>query len=147
MEEKQLIEKLLAYAQAHLGLAETDEVYMRNVLLTVFHAAVPYVGAADVTNAVEADVPDALAEEIKAYALAKGLCVEGREEYFAADIFGMLMPRPSEVNFAFRERLKKEGAQAACDYLYNISVKKWYIQKTAISRNLQWSYEDGANEF
>ena len=112
MDERLLIEKLLAYAQAHLGLAETDEVYMRNVLLTVFHAAVPYVGAADVADVVEADVPDALAEEIKAYALAKGLCVEGRGEYFAADIFGLLMPRPSEVNFAFRERLKKEGAQA-----------------------------------
>ena len=98
--KKFLIEKLLAYARAHLGLAETDEVYMRNVLLTVFHADAPYVGAADVADAVKADVPDALAEEIKAYALAKGLCAEGRGEYFAADIFGLLMPRPSEVNFA-----------------------------------------------
>lgn len=143
MDERLLIEKLLAYARAHLGLAETDEVYMRNVLLTVFHAAVPYVGAADVADVVEADVPDALAEEIKAYALAKGLCAEGREEYFAADIFGLLMPRPSEVNRAFRERLKKEGAQAACDYLYGLSVKSGYVQKTAIARNLKWEYDDG----
>ena len=143
MEEKLLIEKLLAYAQAHLGLAETDEVYMRNVLLTVFHVDAPYVGAADVADAMEADVPDALAAEIKAYALEKGLCVEGREEYFAADIFGLLMPRPSEVNFAFRERLKKEGAQAACDYLYGLSVKSGYVQKTAIARNLKWEYDDG----
>lgn len=143
MEEKQLIEKLLAFAQAHLGLAETDEVYMRNVLLTVFHVDAPYVGAADVADAMEADVPDALAAEIKAYALEKGLCVEGREEYFAADIFGLLMPRPSEVNFAFRERLKKEGAQAACDYLYELSVKSGYVQKTAIARNLKWEYDDG----
>ena len=143
MDERLLIEKLLAYAQAHLGLAETDEVYMRNVLLTVFHADAPYVGAADVADVVEADAPDALAEEIKAYALAKGLCAEGREEYFAADIFGLLMPRPSEVNFAFRERLKKEGAQAACDYLYGLSVKSGYVQKTAIARNLKWEYDDG----
>ena len=117
MEEKLLIEKLLAYARGHLCLVQTDEVYIRNVMLTFFHADAPYVGAADVADAVKADVPDALTEEIKAYALAKGLCVEGREEYFAADIFGLMMPRPSEVNFAFRERLKKEGAQAACDYL------------------------------
>lgn len=143
MEEKQLIEKLLAYAQAHLGLAETDEVYMRNVLLTVFHAAAPYVGAADVADAVEADVPDALAEEIKAYALAQGLCAEGREEYFAADIYGLMMPRPSEVNRTFCDLLKENGAQAACDYLYGLSVKSGYVQKTAIARNLRWEYDDG----
>ena len=143
MEEKLLIEKLLAYARGHLCLVQTDEVYIRNVMLTFFHADAPYVGAADVADAVKADVPDALTEEIKAYALAKGLCVEGREEYFAADIFGLMMPRPSEVNFAFRERLKKEGAQAACDYLYGLSVKSGYVQKTAIARNLKWEYDDG----
>ena len=141
--KKFLIEKLLAYARAHLGLAETDEVYMRNVLLTVFHADAPYVGAADVADAVEADVPDALAEEIKAYALAKGLCAEGRWEYFAADIFGLLMPRPSEVNRTFCDLLKENGAQAACDYLYRLSVKSGYVQKTAIARNLKWEYDDG----
>ncbi len=140
--KKFLIEKLLAYARAHLGLAETDEVYMRNVLLTVFHADAPYVGAADVADAVKADVPDALAEEIKAYALAKGLCAEGRWEYFAADIFGLLMPRPSEVNRTFLALLKKKGAQAACDYLYGLSVKSGYVQKTAIARNLKWEYDD-----
>ena len=143
MYERLLIEKLLAYARAHLGLAETDEVYMRNVLLTVFHADAPYVGAAEVADVAEADVPDALTEEIKAYALAKGLCVEGREEYFAADIFGLLMPRPSEVNRTFLALLKKKGAQAACDYLYELSVKSGYVQKTAIARNLKWEYDDG----
>ena len=145
--KKFLIEKLLAYARAHLGLAETDEVYMRNVLLTVFHADAPYVGAADVADAVKADVPDALAEEIKAYALAKGLCAEGRGEYFAADIFGLLMPRPSEVNFAFRERLKKEGAQAACDYLYGLSVKSGYVQKTDLSSKLSVKVTRGGKTF
>lgn len=123
MEETLLIEKLLAYAEAHLSLAETDKVYMRNVLLSVFHADAPYGGAADIADAVNADVPDALIAEIKAHALAKGLCGEGREEYFAADIFGLLMPRPSEVNRTFAALLGTEGAQAACGYLYGLSVK------------------------
>ena len=57
----------------------------------------------------------------------------------------MLTPLPSEVNRAFGEIKAEKGAQAACDYLYNISVKNGYVQKTAIARNLKWEYADGNN--
>ena len=36
MNGKLLVEKLLAYAKAHLCLRAEDEVYMRNVLLSQF---------------------------------------------------------------------------------------------------------------
>ena len=140
-----LIEKLLAYAKAHLSLREEDEVYMRNVLLSQFGFAEPYDGEADVSAEVSADVPDALAEELKAFAVAKGLCTEDFAERYVADVFGMLTPLPSEVNRAFGEIKAEKGAQAACDYLYNISVKNGYVQKTAIARNLKWEYADGNN--
>ena len=145
MDERLLIENLLAYAKAHLCLAETDEVYMRNVLLTVLQTESPYEGAADTTDAERADVPDALTEELKTYARGKGLCAAGEEERFAADVFGILMPRPSEVNRVFASFLQEKGAQAACDYLYDLSVKSGYVQKTAIARNLKWEYADGEN--
>lgn len=145
MDERLLIENLLAYAKAHLCLAETDEVYMRNVLLTVLQTESPYEGAADTTGAASADVPDALVEELKSYARGKGLCAAGEEERFAADVFGILMPRPSEVNCVFGALLREKGAQAACDYLYDLSVKSGYVQKTAIARNLKWEYADGEN--
>ena len=44
-----------------------------------------------------------------------------------------------------RDYKKERGAQAACDYLYDISVKNGYVQKTAIARNLKWEYADGNN--
>ncbi len=137
------IEKLLAYAKAHLFLKDEDEVYLRNVLLSVLRLDSPYEGEADVKDAVEADVPDALMEEIAAYAREKKLTEEGAEERFAANLFGLLMPMPSEVNAAFRGIYEKDGPQAACDYLYEISVKSGYVQKTAIARNLKWTYDDG----
>ena len=54
MDGKLLIEKLLAYAKAHLSLREEDEVYMRNVLLSQFGFAEPYDGEADVSAEVSA---------------------------------------------------------------------------------------------
>lgn len=145
MDERLLIENLLAYAKAHLHLQDEDEVYMHNVLLSQFGLSAPYEGEADVSEAVNADVPDALAEELKAYARGKGLCAASAEDRFAADVFGILMPRPSEVNRAFASLLQEKGAQAACDYLYGLSVKSGYVQKTAIARNLKWEYADGKN--
>ncbi len=145
MDGKLLIEKLLAYAKAHLFLKEEDEVYMRNVLLSQFGFTEPYEGEADVSAAERADVPDALAAELKAFALEKGLCAEDFAERYVADVFGMLSPLPSEINRAFNEIRAEKGAQAACDYLYGISVKNGYVQKTAIARNLKWEYADGNN--
>lgn len=145
METGLLIEQLLAYARAHLCMREEDEVYFRNVLLSVFHCDAPLSGKADTSEAVRADVPDALASAVQTCALSLGLCAEGEDERFAANIFGLLMPLPSEVNRTFRAICEKSGPQAACDYLYAISVKSGYVQKTAIARNLKWSYDDGKN--
>ncbi len=146
MDGKLLTEKLLAYAKAHLHLPEEDEIYMRNVLLSQFGLSEPYDGVADVSDAVNADVPDALAEDLKNFALEAGLCTEDFAERYVADVFGMLSPRPSQINRAFCKLKKEKGPQAACDYLYGISVKNGYVQKTAIARNLKWDYIDGKNK-
>ena len=145
MDGKLLIEKLLAYAKAHLYLKAEDEIYMRNVLLSQFGFSEPFDGEADTAAEEAADVPDALFEALKAFAVEKGLCTEDFAERYASDVFGMLTPLPSEVNRAFNEIEKARGAQAACDYLYGISVKNGYVQKTAIARNLKWEYADGDN--
>ena len=145
MDGKFLIEKLLTYASAHLHLREEDEVYMRNVLLSAFGFAEPYEGEADVSAAVSADVPDALAEELKAFAVEKGLCTEDFAERYVADMFGLLSPLPSEVNRAFNEIKAEKGAQVACDYLYGLSIANGYVKKSAIAKNLKWEYQDGKN--
>ena len=34
------------------------------------------------------------------------------------------------------------GSQVACDYLYNLSIKNYYIRKTAIDKKLKWDADD-----
>lgn len=145
MDGKLLIEKLVAYAYAHLCLSEYDKIYMRNVLLSEFGFTEPYDGETDLSEVEKMDVPDALAVELKDFALERGLCDEAGAERYIADIFGLLSPLPSEINRVFWDIKEKKGPQAACDYLYGISVKNGYVQKTAIARNLKWEFQDGAN--
>ena len=143
MQPHLVVEKLLAYAKAHLFMKEENEVYLRNILLSALRLDAPYEGEADTEDAAACDVPDALMEEVAAYACEQGLAEESDKERFAANIFGLLMPMPSEVNDAFRSLYEKEGPESACAYLYQISVKSGYVQKTAIARNLKWTYDDG----
>ena len=56
---------------------------------------------------------------------------------------GMLSPLPSKVNQTFLNIKEKDGIEKACEYFYSLSVKNNYVQKTAIGRNLKWTYPDG----
>ena len=142
MDGKLLVERLLAYASAHLYLNETDKIYMRNALLSALRLSEPYEEEIDVSDIQMMDVPDELNRELTEYALENGLADESSAERFCTDIFGMLTQLPSQINASFNQLREKEGPQAACDYLYDISVKNGYIQKTAIGRNLKWDYQD-----
>lgn len=135
--------RLLTYARAHLHLEESDVIYLRNVLLSEFGCTEPYDGEGDAVEIEEMEVPDILADEVKTYAMENGLCTEETAARYVADIFGLLSPLPSAVNRTFRAIRETDGAQAACDYLYDLCVKNGYIQKTAIARNLKWDFSDG----
>lgn len=143
MDGKTLSEKLFAYAKAHLALEARDEAYTRNVLLSLCGEAAPAAEPADCSAEVQADVPDALAEELKAFAIERGMTDEEGAERFCADVFGMLTPLPSQVHRTFYEKLA-QGGEAACAYFYDLCVKNGYIQKTAIGRNLRWEYGEGS---
>lgn len=141
---RELAARLLAYARAHLHTEAADEIYMQNVLLETFGCTEPWDGEID-RAAIEAmDVPDALAEAVRTYALEAGLCDEATADRFVTDVFGLLTPLPSVVNATFRAIRERDGESAACDYLYDLCVKNGYIRKTAIAQNLKWGYEDGS---
>lgn len=141
---KLLAEKLIVYAKNFLYLAELDEVYMRNILLGEFGLV-----AAEVNPKIDHDkiakmaLPDELFNEVMQYASENKLCEEGYEEIFATYIFGILTPKPSEINNTMTYLREKMGPKAACEYLYNISIKNNYIRKSAIDKNIGWEYKDG----
>ena len=143
---KFLVGKLIAYAKAFLYLADLDEIYIRNTLLATLRLTAPMKNAPNLDFIKEMSVPDILFDELKDYSRETGIAGdETQATLFAASVFGMLTQKPSEINTTFNYLKEKMGAQAACDYLYNLSVMNNYIQKTAISKNLLWEYRDGDN--
>ena len=116
------IEKLIVYAQAFLGLNELDVIYERNTLLNLFKLSSPTTEEINKEEITSLEVPDTLIDEIMAYALENGIVEdEISADLFANYVFGILSPKPSEVNSMFNSLKEKTGSQTACDYLYNLS--------------------------
>ena len=146
LDGKLLIEKLISYGKAFLYLNKLDEIYIRNTLLQEFKLSSPIDNAPNLDFIKEMTVPDVLFNEIKDYARERSIAEDDtRAELFASYIMGILTPKPSEINQNFKTLKERMGAQASCDFLYNISVMNGYIKKTAISKNIMWTAVDGDN--
>lgn len=140
---KLLVEKLLKYAQYFLGLNSRDEIYYRNLLLRELKLVSAYEGELDLSYIEEFNVPDLLVGELEEYARENQIIEEGLENLFSTYIFGILTPMPSKVNATFMKLKEEKGVVRACEYFYKLCVKNNYVQKTAISRNLKWQFNDG----
>jgi len=140
---KILIEKLLRYAKNFLHLNARDEIYFRNLLLREFKLDEPCYDAGDLSFIDTLDVPDVLVQDIESYARENSLIEESMENLYSTYIMGLLSPLPSKVNQTFMQLKSEQGIEKACEYLYDLSVKNNYVQKTAIGKNLKWEYVDG----
>ncbi|MBQ0099392.1 MAG: UDP-glucose--hexose-1-phosphate uridylyltransferase, partial [Firmicutes bacterium] len=139
---KILIEKLLRYSEDFLHLSKRDEIYFRNLLLREFNLTEPNEKEIDLSEIDSLDVPDTLVSDIENFARENNLCLEGEENLYSTYIMGLLSPLPSKVNEEFVKIKNSEGIRKACDYFYNLSVKNNYVQKTAISKNILWTFND-----
>ncbi len=137
------VEELICYAKSHLYLGEEDAVYKRNLLLRYFACEKPYEGEVDEQWIASLALPDEIIAPVRAYLLDKGLS-ENEAEREIVWILGLLSPLPSQVNDAFWA-LYEAKPSLASDYLYDLSVKNYYIQKTKIAKNIVWeaSFPDG----
>lgn len=138
------IDELIYYAKTHLELDAEDETYFKNTLLHLFEKDSPYNGEIDKEKIANLEVPDSLIQEIINFEVKENSLSE-EEAFLKADfVFGLLSPRPSKVNEEFA-LLEKDGDRKALDYLYDVSIKNGYFQKTKVEQNLEWdaSYSDG----
>lgn len=140
---KFLVEKLIKYATAFLHLNKRDCIYTRNLLLREFNLDCPYSENVDLSYIEKLDVPDELVEGIETYAIENNLIEDGEQNLYSTYIMGLLSPLPSKVNEDFVKIKNEQGIEKACEYFYNLSVKNNYVQKTAISKNIKWKYQDG----
>lgn len=137
MDIKLTIEKLLKYAEIHLGLEELDVTYFRNILLDRLGVDSPYQNDVNLEYISDLKVPDSILDEVREYLNNKG---EENPELLITEIMGLLSPLPSKVSFLVKElELVKPGL--GLDYLFNLSIKNNYIQKTAIDKNIYFKKE------
>ncbi len=141
MSISKVIKELITYASYHLHLNKLDEMYFRNELLAKFKCNVYIDEEIDEERIKKLNVPDELIEEIKIILKENNICNEDEEEIFITDIFGLLTPIPSTINHSFND-IAKTNKESACLYLYDMSIKNWYIKKTAISKNVKRTYKD-----
>lgn len=140
---KILLEKLIAYAKEFLYLDELDVCYEKNLLCHELKLSSPSEEVIDVSEVKSYSVPDVLIKELSDYAMENAISDnEIDAELFANYIFGLLSPKPSQVNETFLSLKEKFNSQTACDYLYALSVKNYYIRKTAIDKNIKWDAND-----
>lgn len=143
MDGKLLTEELVAYAKAHLSLDPPDEPWLRNRVLAMLKLDGATAAEVDTAWVADAEVPDALTEKLRAYAAERGLCEEGYEAIFATEVMGLLTPAPSAINALYHKKCREEGYEIALAWFYSLCIHNDYIQKTAISRNMEWEYPDG----
>ncbi len=141
MQGNLIVEKLIKYAEFHLNLDEYDVIYQRNVLLSQLKLNRPYNGDFNFDYIKNLIVPDSIILELKEYILENKICNEEYVNIFITNILGELTPLPSIINKTFNEIKNSIDSKTACKYLFNLSIKNGYIQKTAIDKNLHWTYK------
>ena len=129
------IEELLEYAKSHLYMEEIDRIYLRNLLLRKLKQTAPYEGEIDKEYIHSLLVPDVLLNDLRTFVIENNL--SENPELFITEIMGDLTPMPSRTVEIFNN-LYKTNPTKACDFLYDLSIKNNYIQKTAVDKNLYW---------
>lgn len=137
MTYQELVGSLAYYSKVHLGRDEIDEIYVRNLLLNKFnlnHYEYPV---------IDYELIDGL--ETPDYLINKFYELNGEVDLFkAVEIMGILTPSNKEVINNFNE-LYKVSSITALNYLYDLQIKNYYIQKTSIDKNIKWDYKDENN--
>src|SRR5574344_8388 len=147
MDIAKVVEETLYYASTHLDLKKDDEIYFRNILLGELQLTKPYEGEIDKELISSLKVPDTLIDSFTSYLCLTLHKEEGEAERFAIKLMGFLTPNPSVVNQKFYE-LEKDSDRKALDYLYDLSIYNYYIQKTKVDKNLLWvAKDDTTNRF
>ncbi len=139
MDITKTIAKLIRYGELHLFLGELDSIYARNIIMSRLHVEEVYEGKIIDKEIEEMEVPDKLIEELDEYiTFVDGL----KKESLICEIMSLISPSPDKVVSTFYA-LKDVNPLLATEYLYDVSVKDYYVQKTKVDKNILWVSKDG----
>lgn len=132
-----LINALISYSITHLGALEDDILFLSNYLMSVLEIKDYVYEEIDTSSCL---LPDKLVDKLTNRFLELGYD-EKTASKKVCEVFGVLSPRPSEVRKNFF-LLHEEDPKLATDYLFDLSIKNNYVQKTKIDQNIIIQKED-----
>lgn len=132
------VEELIEYAVCHLSMREEDRIYARNALLAALRLEEPSQKQPSKASITQMIVPDRIINELVTYAVSAGIISSEESGLFDTYLMGLVTPVPSAVIDTFRKIKEESGSEAACLYLYNLSIKNNYIRYTDVQKNICW---------
>lgn len=126
-----LISTLLDYSFEHLGASKDDFLFLSNYLMATLDVKDFSYEQVDTSNYV---VPDELTKQLYDRFIELGFDDKNANKK-TCEVYGVLSPRPSEVRKNF-SLLYEEDPKLATDYLFDLSIKNNYVQKTKIEQNV-----------
>ena len=126
-----LISTLLDYSFEHLGASKDDFMFLSNYLMVTLDVKDFEYESVDTSSYI---VPDELTNKLYDRFIELGLDDKNANKK-TCEVFGVLSPRPSEVKKNFN-LLYEEDPKLATNYLFDLSIKNNYVQKTKIEQNV-----------
>ena len=128
------IKKLICYGLEKGLFTERDEIYVTNMLIGALGLD-EFDCEEKFTNV---DLESTLAA-ILDFAVEKGIIEDDitSRDLFDTKLMGLMMPRPSEVEFEFFSRYNV-SPQAATDYYHKLSRDSDYIRTYRIAKDMKW---------
>lgn len=133
------INRLLAFAEARLGLEKNDVPFVRNSIIDALGLTT--------FEPVEVETPtcdiSVLLAEFGAVGVKEGVFSADLVPYFCDKIMGMLSMRPSYVDKEFHRVYKEKGAAQATEWLYTYCVDNNYVKKAVLDKNPRFDGDNG----
>lgn len=128
------IDELIYYAVNNLLLDAFDEDYARREIANILGIRSYAAQVIDDEKIDGLDRPDILVAALKSTAVEAGLVKDEEAHIMADKVMSALSLKPSEINDLFNGL----GGKKATDFLYDYSVKNYYIKKTALESNIRF---------
>lgn len=135
------IERLLKFGCRKKMISNWDVIPTRNALMDLLKVEVPCEMEAEDTGD---ETPVSILANILDYACEKGIIENDtvtERDLLDSRIMGLLMPRQSEVNRNFYEKMNRGNIKEATEEFYELCKSSNYIMTERIAKNQKWFTE------
>lgn len=132
------INELIEYESVIFNYPRADKNLYRNLIIAELGITNPKeFECDDKENIIDIRLPDPILDEIKEYLINELKLSEKEALIKLTKIMGLITPSNAQIDAEF-QRLEKEDSFLALKYLYDLSIRNNYIQKSKVEKNILW---------